>query len=136
MGAKYRLRAREFLACLQAKRRSSSSSSPLDKQVEVYRYAVCQEPPSEEYADYLAANGKTIIPVVLDRLEARPDQLRKAPLVLVLVVLHKNYYRLGDQADLIARLNADVASIQDPSDRSEAEDYLRRIESSPGVGAM
>ena len=40
---------------------------PLDKQVDIYTYAMYVEPPLTRYAGYLGGSGKKVLPVLLAR---------------------------------------------------------------------
>src|SRR5438128_8005098 len=51
---------------------------PLDKQVEMYRYAMYREPPDLKYSDFLASNGKEAIPYLLQRLREEESDYFKA----------------------------------------------------------
>jgi hypothetical protein len=106
---------------------------PLDKQVDMYRYAMSREPPDMKYVDFLASNGKWAIPYLLGRLQGEESDYFKSDLILVFRTMHQEYYNLRNESEVIQRLRQESARIRDSFWREESEKYIKAIVEEPGV---
>lgn len=106
---------------------------PLDKQVDMYIYAMYSEPPDKIYVDYLASNGKDVIPHLLRRIEDEKGDYARTALVHVFRDMHRKYYNLRDEPEIIATLKRESAKIRDDLWREESENYVKYILEQPGI---
>jgi len=105
---------------------------PLEKQVDVYTYAMYVEPPLTRYATYLARNGKSVLPFLLTRLEAEKSDTAKAHLVYAFKETHERSYSLRNEKEIVGSLKRVVGNMTDQYRKKECEQYLKAIEESPG----
>lgn len=106
---------------------------PLDDQVDMYVYAMYREPPDKLYVDFLASNGKEVIPYLLRRLEVEKGDYARTALIRVFRDMHQKYYNLQAEHDVAAALRRESAKIKDASWREESEGYIDSILKEPGV---
>jgi hypothetical protein len=105
---------------------------PIEKQVDVFTYAMYVEPPLTEFTEYLASNGQKAIPFILARLEVEKSTTLKGDLIYVLKEMHEYHFNLKNEHATITSLERIISNISDEYDKKRAEDYLRRIKNSPG----
>jgi len=106
---------------------------PMDKQVDMYLYAMYREPPDTKYVDYLASNGKEVIPSLLQRLEGEKRDSAKAMLIDVFQTMNEEYYSLKNEVELIRKLRVESAKIKDAFWRGESEKSIEDILEGEGV---
>lgn len=105
---------------------------PLEKQVDIYRYAMYREPPATRYATYLASNGKKVLPYLLRRLEAEKSDIAKTDLIYAFKEIHERHYSLKNEPDTVESLRRIVAAMKDEYWRRQSMQYLKTIDESPG----
>lgn len=106
----------------------------LDKQIEMYRYAMFQEPPDLAYSDFLASNGKEAIQHLLRHLQEEESDYFRARLIRVFRDMHKEYYNLSNEREVKIQLQNQSAKITDALWRKESERYIQIILNEPGLG--
>ncbi|HEU4934020.1 MAG TPA: hypothetical protein VFT48_18170 [Pyrinomonadaceae bacterium] len=105
---------------------------PLEKQVDIYIYAMYVEPPLTRYAGYLGGSGKKVIPVLLARLEAEESDTAKAHLIYAFHEIHQRYYSLRTQKETVDSISRVVTNMKDDYRKKQSEEYLKAIKESPG----
>lgn len=105
---------------------------PLEKQVDIYTYAMYGEPPQTRYATYLGSNGKKVLPYLLRRLEAEKSDTAKAHLLYAFKEIHERHYSLKNEPDMVETLRRIVTAMKDEYRRRQCTEYLKTIEESPG----
>jgi hypothetical protein len=105
---------------------------PLDKQVDVYIYAMYVEPPLTRYANYLGSSGKEVLPFLLRRLELEKSDTTKAHLIYALAEIHQHYYSLSNEKQTLASVNRVISNMSDDYRKKQSQDYLRTITETPG----
>jgi hypothetical protein len=106
---------------------------PLDKQVDMYLYAMQREPPSTRYVDLLASNGTSVIPHLLERLNQEEGDYAKTVLIRVFRNMHEKFLDLRNDKELMETLKNEVSRIRDSEWRAESEQYLKEILEQPGM---
>jgi hypothetical protein len=106
---------------------------PLDKQLDMFRYAIFREPPSIQYVNFLASDGKQVIPNLLQRLREEKSDYARAMLIRVFREMHEEYYNLHNENDVIDILKRESGAIRDSTWREESEKYIKSILERPGV---
>jgi hypothetical protein len=109
---------------------------PLDKQVDMFRYAIFREPPSIQYVNFLANDGREVIPLLLQRLREEKSDYAKAMLIRVFREMHEKYYSLHNENEVIDVLKRESGTINDSAWREESEKYIKTILERPGVSNM
>lgn len=105
---------------------------PLDKQVEIYTYAMYVEPPLTRYAGFLGENGKKVIPLLLARLEAEKSDTAKAHLIYAFQEIHQRHYSLRTEKETVNSINRVVSKMKDEYRKNQCEEYLKVIKEEPG----
>ena len=105
---------------------------PLDKQVDIYTYAMYVEPPLTRYASYLGSNGKKVLPFLLKKLEAEKSDTAKADLIYAFKEIHERHYSLRDEKDTVESLLRVINNMADEYWKRECEGYFKTIKESPG----
>ena len=100
----------------------------LDEQLDLYLQGMRSEPPDMGLADVVAANGREIIPQVLQRLEREHSDFDRVSLIYLLSRAGTCYEVRKDEAWLTAVRNA-VASMETLAGKDEGEESLKNIES-------
>lgn len=93
-----------------------------------------QNPPSTQFARYLASNGKKVIPLLLKRLQAERSEHVKVDLIRVVADIHTDYCSLKADREVIESIRGVISDMRDPFYKSWAEDELRTILEQPGSG--
>ena len=106
---------------------------PLDKQLDMFRYAIFREPPSIQYVNFLASDGREVLPQLLQRLREEKNDYAKAMLIRVFREMHEEYYNLRSEDDIIDILKRESGTIRDSTWREESEKYIKSILERPGV---
>lgn len=104
----------------------------LEKQVEIYTYAMYVEPPLTRYATYLASNGKKVLPFLLRKLEAEKSDTGKAHLIYAFVEIHERHYSLKNEPEALESLRRVISTMKDEYRRDQCMRYLKTIEESSG----
>ena len=105
---------------------------PLEKQIDIYIYAMYVEPPLTRYAGYLGGNGKKVLPVLLARLEAEKSDTAKAHLIYAFQEIHERHYSLRTEKTTVDSISRVVSNMKDEYRKKQSEEYLRVIKESPG----
>ena len=105
---------------------------PIEKQVDVYIYAMYVEPPKTEFLRYLASNGEKAVPFLLARLEIEKSDTRKAILVNVFEEIHRYYASLRNDEATITVLERIVSNMKDDYNRKKAEESVAVVKNTPG----
>jgi hypothetical protein len=91
------------------------------------------EPPDTIYADYLASNGKVAIAYMLRRLQEDKREYAKADLIRAFREMHRSYYNLHNEPEVIESLKRTSEIIKDTYWRKQSENYIEDIIREPGV---
>jgi hypothetical protein len=113
-------------------RESKFKQFPIEKQVDVYVYAMYVEPPMTEFVDYLASNGKKAIPHILARLEVEKSDTVKTNLVYVLKEMHQYRVSLKTEEATVSTLERIVSNMSDEYNKRKAEEYVATIKNTAG----
>lgn len=105
---------------------------PLEKQVDIYTYAMYVEPPLTRYATYLGSNGKKVLPFLLKKLEAEKDDTGKAHLIYAFKEIHARHYSLRNEHETLETLRRSISTMKDEYRKNQCIEYLKTIEASPG----
>lgn len=106
---------------------------PLDKQVDIYTYAMYVEPPLTRYAGYLGGSGKKVLPVLLARLEAEQSDTAKAHLIYAFREIHEHHYSLKAEKETVDSISRVISNMKDEYRKKQCEEYLKMIKESPGI---
>jgi hypothetical protein len=104
----------------------------IEKQVDIYMYAMYVEPPLTRYATYLGNNGEKVLPVLLRRLEAEKSDTAKSHLIYAFKEIHEHHYSLTNQKETIESLEKVISNMTDEYRKTECAEYLKTIKESPG----
>jgi hypothetical protein len=116
----------------QAEQEERFKQYPLEKQVDIYLYAMYVEPPLTRYAGYLGGNGKKILSVLLARLEAEHSDTAKAHLIYAFKEIHERHYSLSTETNTVDSISRVVSNMKDEYRKKQSEEYLKVIKASPG----
>lgn len=105
---------------------------PLDKQVDIYTYAMYVEPPLTRYAGYLGSSGHKVLPVLLARLEAEESDTAKAHLIYAFQEIHQRHYSLRTERETVDSISRVISSMKDGYRKKQSEEYLKVIKESSG----
>lgn len=105
---------------------------PLDKQVDVYLYAMYVEPPLKRYAGYLGGSGKKVLQILLARLESEQSDTAKAHLIYAFEEIHERHYSLRDEKETVESITRVISHMKDEYRKRQSEEYLKVIKESPG----
>ena len=106
---------------------------PLEKQVDVYIYAMYVEPPMTEFLRYLASNGEAAIPYLIARLETETSDTRKKNLIYVFEEMHRYHVSLSDKRKTVTTLEGIVSNMKDDYNKKKAQEALAVLKTTPGV---
>ncbi|MGH9822625.1 MAG: hypothetical protein ACREDR_05170 [Blastocatellia bacterium] len=106
---------------------------PIEKQIDVYRYAMRRMPPDESYADIVASNGKSAIPILLKELHDEQGDYEKRNLFVVFLEMHRRYFDLNGEPGLLDKLEFEQQRISDRFWRNETKRFLDEIHGTPGL---
>lgn len=123
---------RELFDLPESQQQDKFKQFPLEKQVDIYTYAMYGEPPQTRYATYLGSNGKKVLPYLLRRLEAEKSDTAKAHLIYAFKEIHERHYSLKNELDTVESLRRIIAAMKDEYWRKRSMEYLATIEESPG----
>jgi hypothetical protein len=116
----------------QEQQEESFKQFSLDKQVDIYTYAMYIEPPLTRYAEYLGRNGKKALPFLLARLEAEKSDTAKAHLIYAFQEIHQRHYSLKNENETVDAISRAISNMKDDYRRKQCEEYLKVIKESPG----
>lgn len=116
----------------QEKQEQRFKQFPLDKQVDIYSYAMYVEPPLTRYAGYLGGNGKKVLPVLLARLEAEESDTAKAHLIYAFQEIHERHHSLRTEKETVDSISRVISNMKDEYRKKQCEEYLKVIKERPG----
>jgi len=105
---------------------------PLEKQVDIYTYAIYVEPPLTRYVTYLGSNGKKVLPFLFKKLEAEKSDTAKAHLIYAYKEIHERHYSLRNEHEIVEALGRAISTMKDEYRKNQCMEYLKTIEESPG----
>ena len=103
----------------------------LEQQIDIYIYAMQREPPSTQFAKFLASNGKKVIPLLLIRLKEEKSEHVKVDSIRVLVDMHTDHCSLKDEKEVIETIRRVISGMRDTSYKEWAEAELKVILEQP-----
>jgi hypothetical protein len=95
------------------------------KQLDVYMAAAMKLEPPIPYQGYLAANWRTVLPVVKERLASESDG-RLAALMPILVIISGNFCSLAERNDVLSLISQAIPRVGELY-RASVEEDLRKI---------
>lgn len=98
-----------------------------EKQVDVYLCGMRTEPPDYEAAHYLAGEGTTVIPILLQRLKKDTNDFHRDALVHVFLIMAVNGELKGRQ-DVADELRLRIQEMKDETWRATSQSDLAVIE--------
>lgn len=101
------------------------AQKPYCRQIDIYLHGMNRRPPFI-LVQYVAANGKNILPVLMDRLEKDPEESNQQALIFVIEVIAMKDPTLKDDEKLVALLRRKVDGMSG-FNRQEAEKSLQAI---------
>jgi hypothetical protein len=104
----------------------------LEQQIDTYIYAMQREPPSTQFARFLASNGKKVIPLLLKRLKEERSEHVKVDFIRVLADMHTDYCSLKDEKEVIETIRGVISGMRDTSYKEWGEAELKVILEQPG----
>lgn len=104
----------------------------IEKQVDIYTYAMYVEPPLTEFARYVANNERKAIPFLLARLKEEKSDTSKAHLVYVFKEMHEYHYSLKDEPETVVSLERVIGDMKDEYRKKQCEEYLKTIKETSG----
>jgi hypothetical protein len=123
----YRHSHSAFFNMSPAERDAAFAQYPLSQQLDLYLEGKRFEPPDPfGLTDKVASNGTKIVPIVVQRLEEARSRNRAA-LFELLVVISSNYCDLGDDRQLLVKLEQLAASTPDERERERDEESVEKI---------
>jgi hypothetical protein len=108
---------------------------PLEQQIEIYLYAMQREPPSTQFARFLASNGKKVIPLLLKRLKEEKRDDVKVDLIRVLADMHTDHCSLKDEKEVIETISVVISGMRDPLYKEWSERELKKILEQPSTSS-
>jgi len=117
--------ARAIFRMSEEQRKQSFAELSPNKQVDVYIAGATRFEPPIPFQGYLAANWKSVLPVVKERLASESDG-RLATLMPILVVISQNYCSLADREDVLSEVSKAIPRMGDHF-RASTEEDLREI---------
>ncbi len=124
-GQKMPAEYREFFELSLSERHERFRTFPVEKQLDVYFYAIGREPPDFGFADDIALRGKEVVPFLFERLKSEKDEYNQAALIRVFESLSARGDLRGRQ-DIVERIRAIVSNMKDF--KGEAKATLEEIE--------
>jgi len=108
---------------------------PLDQQLDIYVHAIEDvEPPATQFGTFLAANGKKVIPLLLNKLKEEKSDRRRFYLIAVFYQMHTEHCSLKDEREVVETISAVIREMKDSTYRGLCEVYLKAIREQPGAG--
>jgi len=96
------------------------------QQIDLYLYAMKQMPPIS-LARYLAANGESVLPTLLNRLSTEPDELNQQSLIRALEQMSVELTSLKQNREVVELVRRRIEEMKNQSNRERAERSLRII---------
>lgn len=106
----------------------------LEQQIDIYIYAMQREPPSTQFAGFLASNGKKVIPLLLKRLKEERSEHIKVDFIRVFADMHTDYCSLKDDKEVIETIRGVISGMKDPFYKDWGETELKLILEQSGSG--
>ncbi len=123
-----------FFALPSAQQHRELAKEPLEKQIDIYVFAVENFRPSAYgfgFSDDIAANGEVAVPVLVARLRSDPNESHRWALIHVFRDMVKFYYDFRDERETVQVLTEVVGSMKGPFYRKDSENLLSEIVSMP-----
>jgi len=96
------------------------------QQIDLYLYAMKQMPPIS-LATYLAANGESVLPTLLNRLSTETDELNQRDLISALAEMSIEMTSLKENKNVVEVVRRKIEEMKNPFNREGAEKSLRVI---------
>jgi hypothetical protein len=96
------------------------------QQIDLYLYAMKQMPPIS-LATYLAANGESVLPTLLNRLSTETDEINQGDLISALAVMSIEMTSLKENKNVVEVVRHKIEEMKNPFNRERAEKSLRMI---------
>ena len=126
-GKKEYLEITEIPSASQNERLNKFSSFPVEKQIDVYLFAMCCVEPSDTvFEEYLILNGKNKIEKIVGRLDKTKDLRDKTNLIRALASINKNCKCLSNNSyvlDILSRNESKIDEINNDNDKLWKELY-------------
>jgi hypothetical protein len=96
------------------------------RQIDLYLYAMKQMPPVS-LATYLAANGESVLPTLLNRLSTEADEINQRNLIGALAEMSVEMTSLKENKNVVEVVRRKIEEMKNPFNRERAEKSLRVI---------
>jgi hypothetical protein len=101
---------------------------PLETQLDIYLHAMQGvEPPATQFAEFLASNGKQVIPLLLNRLKAEERDKFRYYFISVFDEMHESYFNLKDEKEVVETIRTTISKMKDPDYLELCEIFLKKI---------
>lgn len=123
----------QFRALPQDQQRAQFKQLPPDKQIDYYLYDRSHEPPRMGFEEDIASQGRTILPVLLRRLKAEPEDYRRHHLIWAIEVMHRKYVPLNEDTEVTGTVEDVVGQMKDRDWQNSSRKSLQVILAKPGT---
>lgn len=123
---------KELFQLPEQQREARFKQFSIEKQVDIYTYAMYVEPPLTEFARYVANNERKAIPFLLARLKEEKSDTSKAHLIYVFKEMHEYHYSLKDERETVVSLERVIGDMKDEYRKKQCEEYLKTIKETSG----
>src|SRR2546423_1078975 len=118
---------RQFFDLSLQQRHEKFRTLPVEKQLDLYLYAVDRHPPDFGYADDIASKGESTIPLVIKKLKSEKSEYNQNALIRIFVSLSAKGNLRGKQ-DVIDLIRQVVLSMKNKVAQEEGRELLESIE--------
>lgn len=123
-----------FFALPSAQQHSALAKEPLEKQIDIYVFAVDNFRPSAYgfgFSDDIAANGRRAVPVLIARLRSDLNESHRWALIHVFRDMVKFHYDFRNDKDTVQVLTEVVGSMKGSFYRKDSENLLNEVANLP-----
>jgi hypothetical protein len=107
---------------------------PLEQQIDIYIEAMQGvEPPATQFGEFLASNGRKVIPLMLQRLKAEENDRHKYCLIASFEQMDSEFCSLKADKDVIPAIRQAISGIKDSGYKEMSEMSLNAIQNLPGA---
>lgn len=101
---------------------------PIDKQIDYHLARLRYIQPPSGFDDIIASEGKEAVPHLVKRLQEEKLEYQQVNILYLLRYMHRFYYNLHDEPEVIGQLKEVASKIKSPEHRANAEEIIKDIE--------
>lgn len=122
--------ARAIIRMSPQQRREAFAGLPPSKQLDVYLYAATKVEPGLIFSDDVAANWRSVLPVLKERLASESNEKSRLQLIWLLAAISDNYCSLAERKDVLGVASQATAAMGELR-KTSADEALRKIANPP-----